>query len=806
MLIMKVVYFLLLYLLSMGFSLSLTAQTALVKGVVKDSESGDPMPFVNIGVSGNAHGTFSDQKGSFRLELQTGDHLLVFSCVGYQKFEHSIRIEGRKTVDLDIRMTPISHELNTVIVSASKYAQRIQESISSIEVIKANTIETGNLPSADRAIDKMPGISIVNNEPQIRAGSGFSSGLGSRVMVMVDEIPLLRGDAGRPDWALLPVDDIEQIELVKGASSVVFGSSAINGAVNVRTAWPGDDPSTKITSFIGTYSKPLRKYTTPWTGMNPLTYGLSITHSQKFDNIDFSGGINYFNDQGYIGGTPEDKVSDTIFNKGAYANRIKLYFNSRVRSAKVDGLHYGLNGNIMYQENAEAFFWYDADTNIYRAFPGSLSRFKTLTGYADPFLKYFAPNGDIHSLKNRVYYLRTDGLYNQSSVSVTLFNEYQYTRKFKKFRDMHLVAGVSNIYAYAFGKVFSGQLAPDGTPTLGDNGTFHSENLSVYAQLEKKFFKRLTVLAGARYEYYQLAELHESKPVFRAGINFQAFTGTFIRMSAGQGYRVPSIGERYITTTSGNFGFYPNPDLASETSISYELGFKQLFRIGKFVGMADVAGFYEDYQGYVEFNFGNWGMNLVNPKKNVGFKFFNTGPARIYGFDISAAGEGDIFKGVNMGLLLGYTYAIPQALEPDLIFYDNPYTPANSLTYNNTSSDPSRQILKYRVQTMFKGDVQISWKRFSTGVGGKYYGFMKNIDKFFYEILDGQMFGVNTGIKKYREEHNAGTLILDYRLSYMLSHFKFSVIINNLLNTEFSLRPLTIEPTRLTQFQVVYTI
>ena len=436
---MKQTLSLFILILFLSFLPSVTiAQLSVVKGKVTDEKTSDPLPYVNIGVKGQSTGTFSDSNGSYRLELPKGYYDLFISSVGYEKMEKHIHLDGQKTYTLDLNLTNISQELSTVVVSASKYAQKIQESISSIEVIKAKSIEIGNLPSADKAIDKMPGITIVNNEPQIRAGSGFSSGLGSRVMVMVDEIPLLRGDAGRPDWALLPIDDVDQIEVVKGASSVVFGSSAINGAINVRTAWPKEIPATKITTFLGVYSKPERKYATPWSGMNPLVYGITLTHSQKFDNIDLSGGVSYYKDQGYIGGTPEGKVADTVFNKGQYNNRVKFYFNTRVRSKKVEGLSYGVNGNFMFQENAETYFWYDSDTNIYRSFPGSLSRFKTFTFYVDPFLKYYAKNGDVHSLKNRVYYLKTDGLYNQSSLSITVFNEYQYTHKFKKAGDLIL--------------------------------------------------------------------------------------------------------------------------------------------------------------------------------------------------------------------------------------------------------------------------------------------------------------------------------------------------------------------------------
>ncbi|MCK9218564.1 MAG: TonB-dependent receptor [Bacteroidales bacterium] len=778
------------------------AQNIVIKGKITDESTSEPLPYVNIGVKDQAIGTFSDSNGAYRFELPRGEYDLIISSVGYEKEERHIRLEGKRAYIMDIALQALSQELSTVVVSASKYAQKIQESISSIEVLKARSIEISNLSSVDKAVDRMPGITVVDNEPQIRGGSGFSSGLGSRVMVMVDEIPLLRGDAGRPDWALLPIDDLDQIEIVKGASSVVYGSSAINGAINVRTSWPKADPETKINFYTGMYSKPDRRYATPWTGMNPINYGLTITHSQRFDNIDFSGGASYLSDQSYIGGTPENKASDTIYNNGQFEKRVKLFFNSRVRNKKVDGLSYGLNGTFMYSEAADTYFWYDADTNLYRSFPGSLSLAKTFTFYLDPFVKYFAKNGDYHALKNRVYYLNTVGLFNQSSLSVSVYNEYQYTHKFKNLGDIMLVTGVMNNYSYAFGKVFSGQLAPDGTVSLGANGTYTSDNFAVYAQLEKKFFKRLTVLFGARYEYYQLADITENKPVFRAGLNMQAAKGTFLRASVGQGYRVPSIGERYITTTSGNFGFYPNPGLISEQSVSYEVGIKQLFKFGKFVGIADLAGFYEDYDNYVEFNFGNWGKS-VNPEKNVGFKFFNTGPARIYGIDLTINGEGNIAKNVNLGALIGYTYSIPQSTDPNYVFYQSK---KSAYTYLSTSSDTSGNILKYRVQSIFKGDIQLTYKRFSTGFSGRYYGFMKNIDKFFYDFLDGQMFGVKTGIKKYREEHSTGTFILDFRVSYALKDFKFSVLVNNLFNTEFSLRPLTIESPRMTQVQVTYKI
>ncbi len=786
------------------------AQTCIVMGKVMDEQTNEAIPFVNIGIKGLPTGTFSDSKGLYQIELSRGDTVLFISCVGYDKQEKHINIDGRRRFYLDIQMTPVSQELSTFVVSGSKYEQKVENSISTIEVLKSQSILSSNPSSIDKAIDKIPGITIVNNEPQIRGGSGFSSGLGSRVMVMVDDIPVLRGDAGRPDWGFLPVDDVEQIEVVKGASSVIYGSSAITGAINIRTAYPTDIPETKVNSFIGVYSKPDRSYATPWTGMNPIFFGLSLSHLQKMDNIDLGFGINLYSDQGYIGGTPAkvfDAVPDSVFNKGAFTKRGKVYFNTRVRNKKIEGLTYGINGNFMYNENSETYFWYNADSNLYRSYPGALSIFKQFTFFVDPYIKYFNKNGNSHSLRNRIYYGNTDANNNQSNRYLTVYNDYQHTQRFKKVKELVLVLGITNTYSHSYGKVFSGVLDSLGTTAANQNGEYTSENLAVYAQLEKKFWDRLSLLVGGRWEYYRIDSMTENKPIFRGGLNLRVGKATFFRASVGQGYRAPSIGECYITTNSGGFGFYPNPDLKSETCLSYEVGAKQLFKFGKFIGMADISGFLENYKNYIEFNFGIWGNSPIF-KNDLGFKFLNTGPARIYGVDMTLGGEGRIVRNLEISLLLGYTYSIPIALQPDEVYYSHFETSTQKVrnyTYANTSSDTSGNILKYRIQSLFKSDLQLTYKkRFSIGFAGKYYGYMKNIDIFLYQ-LDTPT-AMHSGIKKYREQNNDGNFIVDVRVSYNIRDFKFSLLVNNFFNTEYSLRPITIEAPRTTSLQVLLHI
>ena len=804
----KYCFLFLIFTAGLNFPAVVFSQKAIIKGVVTEDGEGNPIPYASIGVKDQQKGTLSDMDGNYLLEVIPGDYTLMFSCVGYEKYTQKISAKAGKTLVINVAMKISVLELNTTVVSASKYEQRQEDATNSVEVLKPTMIENKNILTLDKAVESVPGVAIVDNEPQIRGGSGYSSGLGSRVMVLIDDIPMLRADAGRPVWSFLPVEDVEQIEVVKGASSVMYGSSALNGAINIRTAYPKEKPLTRVTIHSGIYSTPPRRYTKSWEGFNPIILGANFIHSRRVKNFDYVIGGNFLSDPGCIGAPPNDTTGD--YDKGEFEKNFRLNFGTRVRSNRLEGLTYGLNGNFMYSKNTQSFFWMDADSNIFRAYPGAITNFADFQFYLDPFIKYFGPKGAAHSLKNRVYYSNNGGDNNQSTMSYFIYNEYQFSKMFKtRIGNPVINAGIMNMYSYSYGRVFSG--------SFDEPGSKSSDNGAVYVQAEMKFLKILTLSGGARWEFYQMGEYKENKPIFRAGVNIRAAQGTYIRASYGQGFRFPSIGERYISTSAGNFGIYPNPDLKSETSWNAEVGLKQLFKISKFVGFIDICGFWQEYQNYIEFNAGLWGRNLKPDSsgwditKNLGYKFLNTADARVWGIDVSLMGEGQFTKDFSMQVMGGYTFSRPTCLDPDKVYYTDYFISGNDtlssqdFTYMNTSSDTREHILKYRFEQLAKLDIQFTYKNFAWGVGGRYYGFMYNIDNFFMQNDRPGLF--NTGIKDYRKEHHNGDFVFDARVSYELKkHFKFTVLMTNILNTEYSLRPISVEPPRVTSIQIVYKV
>lgn len=819
------------------------AQDGKISGVITDSESGQPIPFVNISVKDATSGGPSDLDGKYELTVKPGVKTMSFSAIGYEKTTKIVDVKPGSTHIINITMLQTSKQLDVTVVSSSRYAVKQQELTASVDVIKSTLVDNKNITSIDKAIEQTPGVAIIDNEPQIRGGSGFSSGLGSRVMVMVDDIPMMRGDAGRPVWGFVPIENVDQIEVLKGASSVLYGSSALNGAINIRTAFAKDKPVTKFTMTGGFYSKPNNQAqsdylygptdsaTKPYTKTSaPFFMGFSGMHAQKFGNFDLVVAGNLYWDQGYIG--PENKKIvpfpynlnqtvdyDTLVNKnknrGKYEKRARINFSTRWRNKKIEGLMYGINGNFMYMEEAQTYFWLDDSTGMYNAFPGSLINFKNTMFYVDPYLIYLNKSGDKHSLRTR--YFRSDNQSDrgQSTTSNQYYADYQYQRLFKKL-NFNLITGLTATYTRANGKIFIG--TPDGS----NRST--QLNASLYTQIEKKFFKRLTVQAGARFEYFEINGESNGRPVFRLGTNLAITEGTYLRASIGQGYRYPSIGERYIVTNVGGFGFYPNPNLKPETSYAVELGLKQMFRIKNFVGFVDVTGFYQRYQNFVEFYAGFWGDVSQPILTRYGFKFINTGTSQVYGAEITLAGGGKIHRNVELQILAGYTYSRPQTLSKDKVLdsfqlYDN--LDPLLVSYSSTTTGKADQnILKYRIEHLGKFDAEITlsdfkskggkvFNGFSVGSSLRYYSGMRSIDRFFIDYDQPNAFG--TGLKNYVEKNNgkftSDALVWDLRVGYELKkHFRFGVIMNNVMNKAYTLRPITPEPPRTTSVQVVYKI
>ncbi len=793
----------LLSILLLSTSSFIFAQTGRITGKVRDLQ-GEAIVGASVFVkSTQLYGANSDENGQFVLELPVGVYNLICRMDGMNTDTIQINVTENGLIELDIPMEEISTVLDVVEIKVGKFDKPLEDQTVSMEVLKPKLIESKNTRSIETVLDQTPGLNILDGEPQIRGGSGFTFGVGSKVAVMVDDMPMLSGDAGRPEWGFIPVENISQVEVIKGAASVLSGSSALSGSINIRTAYPTSKPLTKVILYSGLYSTPSQKGAR-WYDDTPLIAGATFLHSRKYKQWDIVLGGNFNYDHGYIGppvATDTAVPADTITNfrnKQMASKRARLNFNLSRRDKKIKGLQYGINGNFMLQETNMPLAWLDDSTGLFRAYPGALFLQKQLIFNVDPYIVYASKRGAKHSLRTRLLRTNNEMTAGQSNEATVLYGDYQFKNTIKQIISVDFVGGITAHYTHSYAKIYSG----------GGRTTNELLNLSAYAQAEKKFWKRLTISVGGRLEYFQLNDsLTALKPIFRAGTNFKLTKATFLRASYGQGYRFPTITERFISTGVGNFGVFPNADVKPESSWNAEFGIKQGFKIGPVMSFVDVAAFWQEYQNTIEYTFGFWKPFVQDLSNSFGFKFVNTGKSQVKGIDASLAGTVSLGKKSDLTFLCGYTFIKPITLSPDYKYAKDAY--GNSYSYNFTSLDSSSRVLKYRFLHNLKIDMEYSFlKKLAIGFSAKYYSKIVNMDGVIagFEEITKQLASIqDISYMDFYNSHRHGNWIFDARISYLLKDkHRFAIIGSNILNKTYSLRPLKIEAPRTVMLQ--YTL
>ncbi len=779
-------------------------QNSTIKGVVRDAVTDEELFGVNVVEKGTTNGVSTGIDGDYIFKISSGTHTLVFSYLGYETREMRISLADGETKELNVTLQEEISLLETVVVSASKFEKKLGEETVSLDVIKPNFIENQNLVTIDNAVERNPGVAVIDRQVNIRGGAGYSYGAGSRVLVLLDDLPILQADAGMPNWSSIPTENIGQIEVIKGAASALYGSSAMNGIINVRTAYPTNEPLTKISVWGTQYANPKTydgtrgdwwnldagefyalsnnsalvqydsstgeySYTDPKRVKRPYDAGISFGHRQKFGKFDLVIGSQISTSAG--------------FRYGDFEHRGRLSIQTRYRFN--ENVNIGLNGNLQVGENGSFFLW-NGHESINKYLPASLLGVPTVTGQLrvtiDPFFNYQDEKGNKHKILARWYKVNNDNTNDQGNYSNFFYGEYQYQKRWEDINFTLTTGGVGS-YITVHAPLYR---RPDGKED------FTGRNFAAYLQLDKKFFNKLNISLGGRIENFMISDTDaETKPVFRAGVNYQPAEFTFLRASFGQGFRFPTVAEKFVSTALGDDGgvlIAPNPSLTSETGISGEIGIKQGVKMGKFNAFLDVAGFINRYHDMMEFN----PSYDVQPYL-VGFNSQNVGNTQILGVETSIMGEGKIGGKFPTTAMIGYTFISPKYLDWDKVKEDQ-----SSLTDYN--------VLKYRFRHVFTGAWDISFiagaGSIDFGVSARHFSFMENIDMMFTSFIPGLIEYRETRLKKNWEDlaqkkQHKGDFILDLRAGYTFlrnkNKYKLSAIMKNVANREYSIRPGMVE-------------
>ncbi len=743
-------YFFIIFLQILFIPLFAQNKQVLIKGNVFDSQSKKPLTEVQVFYAGN-NKAVTDLKGFFEFYADTGKIRITFILLGYQTITKSFEIRSAGNNYLSVALEPFVNELNEVVVSGDKSEKLIFELSISANVIKPYEITKNHIVNAEEIIKQTQGIEITDGQASIRGGSGFSYGAGSRVLVLIDGLPVLSSDAGNIRWQFLPTENLSQIEIIKGASSVLYGSSALNGIINFITASADSVPQIKFSLSSGIYDKPKRK---EWSWRKfPGSYSdASFSFSQRIKNTEITLGSNVFYDNSYRKRNDEKLA--------------RLNFNLKQHSKKYEGLTYGIGFLGGLNDKTDFILWENSETGALIQNEETAAEMNAVFLTFDPFITFQQNKFSKHDIHSRLQISNNQYADNQSnnSKAISDYAEYKFYRKF--FNKMNMIFGVSGMLSKIDSKLY---------------GNHNGENYSAYTQFEYEFFEKLKLSAGIRIEYNALDNIADKLiPILRSGINYKLGRATFLRASVGQGYRFPSVAEKFAYTSLGTVKIFPNSEIKPEFGWSSEIGLKQAVKFNNISGKLDLAVFYSENKDMIEYVFGLY-PDPVSEEFNFGFKSTNIENSSVYGFETEFLFNRS-FEKIRLNFGGGYTYIYPVEV--------NAPVNSNSVTY-----------LKYRRKHTAKFILNVRMKDFEVGLNIFYKSKVLNIDNVFLNPLTRE--SLLPGFYDYWQTSNNGYLLSDVFLSYSFSRkFKISFAVKNVGNTEYADRPGNIMPQRFFSLQL----
>jgi iron complex outermembrane receptor protein len=515
---------------------------ATISGHVTAAGSGESLVGVNISLIGTFYGAATDREGNFLItELPPGSYTLLASMIGYRNVtvDSIVARAGEPRVlavamDRDVLKSP------QIVVSAARLEQDIMEAPISMSVLGVRQLLDKGAISLEEVVKYESGVTSVKGQLNIRGASGYTLGAGSRSLLLLDGVPLLGSAAGNIVWTIIPSSEIERVEIMKSAGSALYGSSAMGGVLNIITRNPPASPESSLRIRLGRYSQP-RFDQWQWRDDPGLAYTVEATHARPFD--DHSGWLRL--QKNSTPGFTELNWLDAWNLTG----KLKLNFGSRY-TATIYANYYSENKGLesVWKSPAAPF---EAPA-ISAGDKGVGTKFN-LNGFANYI---YSPSAAIKA-KAAWYdvWWRNQGTNTDFSREQKYFSELQAATSWSSSLSTH--AGVALERGWIDARIFD---------------VHNSTMAAAYLHARQKVNHWLVSLGVRNEQYYVDGESLGGTLAPSLAVNWRRYDWLSLRSSVGAGFRVPTIAEMFSQSQLNVFKVEPNPDLKTESSVSFEMG------------------------------------------------------------------------------------------------------------------------------------------------------------------------------------------------------------------------------------------
>ena len=636
------------------------AQTGQLKGTISDAQENNPLPGINIGVSGTTLGAATDTNGNFLIDnIPVGSHIIKITAVGYEREERDITIQEGKTTTINVTLKRDVLGINEVVISATRSIESLDEVPASVNILREKELNDQLALSSD--LNDMLAKQVPGFAQSTESASNWGQNLRGRdYLVLIDGIPQstpLR--AVSRDLQTIDAGAVSRVEVIKGATAI-YGNGSTGGLINYITALPQKDGFESISKVGSNISLSAPE--------NSMGYRFSQQFMGRKDQLSYN-----FKGSFEEKGLYKDATGDIIPT------------NPQGQGGLSDASIYNLYGQVGYDINSQHhieatynFYSNDQETD-YVTVPGSYPNQKATAQKGNVRGE---PQGTRANHNARINYSWLDFIGNTSLDATAYIQDYEtvfgYTTYYRDGGQTYLLsekAGFRLNLDSPFtlsedveGSIVYGvDLLSDNTQQkLLDGRTFtpkmQMDSYAPYAQIKTIFYDNWVLKGGMRYEginidvpSYTTVERIDGQGGYQGGVNieggsldYSAFTynlglsykkfQTFNPyVSLSQGFSIADLGRtlRSATEPTTVQRIDPEPVIVQ----NYELGVNSSFDIfrGSISGFVSTSDLGSSYQVDNDGNFG-----IVRS------------PEIVYGVEVSANAR----PTSNLGL--GATYSLTE--------------------------------------------------------------------------------------------------------------------------------------------------
>jgi outer membrane receptor for ferrienterochelin and colicins len=586
--------------------------------VVGENES---LELASVLLLKTSYSVTTNSKGYFEINnLPAGNYQVRIGYIGYENYQQEVTVIENAATEIKAELIPLTSKLKEIVVTGTLKEVTKLQSVTPVDVYTTKYFQRNPALTLHQTLANMNGIfpdidNGVSNTTDVQI-NGLE---GNYTMFLIDGVPVMNGLAGNYALDATPIAMVDKMEILKGASSTLYGSEAIAGVIHLKTKDPATAPRLSLNAYFD----------------SKLTANIDLTATAKLKKVNalfsISGAASNYrwdiDGNNFIDMPLTNRAN--FYNKWSFVrkeNRIGIIYARYLFEERVGG-----EMNLRYYERG-----YD------RTYSEALNTHQWQTGfqYQFPIKDKLLLLADYSEHRQEAFF----GVNKFNGIQRTGFSQLTWSKKVDKHNEL-LIGASYRLNYYADNTGLSVDSNTEGSKFNHIAGVFMEDEISIH-RLHK-------LLLGVRFDYSS-----QAGPAFSPRLNYKWNSkdeNNVIRIGVGTGYRVPNLMNEGFGALNGSRQVLVEEKLKPEVAINANANYTRVQKVKGGVLNIDASVFYTYFFNRIEPDYNDDPELIIYSN--------NTNGAMASGFSINA--DFTFSYPLKVGVGLTYTNVFEFEVEDD---------------------------------------------------------------------------------------------------------------------------------------------